>query len=55
MPSLAEESNPKSEQRLESRGDTIDHRYLGAQGYLGNRIELVNILLGSACPNWETS
>jgi hypothetical protein len=42
-PSLDEESNPKLEQGLESRGDTIDHRYLGAQGYLRNRIELVNI------------
>ena len=43
MPNLAEESNPTSEQRLESRGDTIDDHYLGAQGYLGNRIDDVNI------------
>ncbi len=49
-PSLAEDSNAKSKERLESRGDTICHRYLGAQGYLRNRIEVVNILLEGFMP-----
>ncbi len=49
-PGIAEETNPKLKQRLESRGDTIRHRYLGAQGYLRNRIEVVNILLEGRVP-----